>query len=78
MVTSLRSKEIDVGIGLTEGWVAALAKAQQAHPGSGKGDFKLIGTYVDSPLCWAISTGANREIEKVEKGCKCGVSSLGR
>ena len=47
MITALRSGEIDVGIGLTEGWVAGLGKGDM----EGDGGYKIVGTYVDSPLC---------------------------
>jgi ABC-type proline/glycine betaine transport system substrate-binding protein len=49
MITALQAGEIDVGIGLTEGWVAGLGKAQQQ--GDQDGGFKLVGTYVETPLC---------------------------
>ena len=78
MITSLQSNEIDVGIGLTEGWVAGLGKAQVESKDAG---YKMVGTYVKTPLCWAISTGANREdITEVEglNGAKMGVSRIGR
>lgn len=51
MITSLRSGEIDVGIGLTEGWVAGLGKDGV----DGDGGYKLVGTYVETPLCKALS-----------------------
>ncbi|KAL8929577.1 MAG: hypothetical protein Q9208_001246 [Pyrenodesmia sp. 3 TL-2023] len=70
MVTSLRAGEIDLAIGLTEGWVAALASTTTPSPPSHSPassasnleskDFKIIGTYVESPLCWAVSTGRDR------------------
>lgn len=47
MITALRSNEIDVGIGLTEGWVAGLGKEDV----EGDGGYKLVGTYVETPLC---------------------------
>jgi len=47
MITSLRSGEIDVGIGLTEGWVAGLGKEDL----EGDGGYKIVGTYVETPLC---------------------------
>ena len=74
MITSLQSNEIDVGIGLTEGWITALGKQRDAA------GFKLVGTYVETPLCWAISTGIGREIEDVRQleGKKIGVSRIGR
>ena len=78
MITSLQSNEIDVGIGLTEGWVAGLGKAQAESKDAG---YRMVGTYVETPLCWAISTGANREdMTGVEglNGAKMGVSRIGR
>ena len=71
MITSLQANEIDIGIGLTEGWVAGLGK---------QAGFKIVGTYVKSPLCWAISTGANRELDDIShlKDTKIGVSRIGR
>ena len=49
MVAALRSGEIDVGIGLTEGWVAGLGKGTEAEIGDG--GYRLVGTYVETPLC---------------------------
>ncbi|KAK4897418.1 hypothetical protein LTR27_004938 [Elasticomyces elasticus] len=67
---------VDVAIGLTEGFVADLGKN-----GSKNGvKYGLAGTYVTSPLCWAISTGADRkDVTSVEslKGKKVGVSRIG-
>lgn len=45
MITSLQANEIDVGIGLTEGWVAGLGKE------GGKAGYEIVGTYVETPLC---------------------------
>ncbi|KAL8757503.1 MAG: hypothetical protein Q9184_004183 [Pyrenodesmia sp. 2 TL-2023] len=73
MVTSLRSGEIDLAIGLTEGWVAALSTSTSQ-------EFKIVGTYVESPLCWAISTGRDRDdIHTIGdlRGKKMGVSRVG-
>ncbi|KAL9594688.1 MAG: hypothetical protein Q9219_006888 [cf. Caloplaca sp. 3 TL-2023] len=76
MAASLRAGELDVAIGLTEGWVAALAPSSSSSPSPAstsapaseqapkeevKDNFKLVGTYVESPLCWAVSTGKGRE-----------------
>ncbi|KAK4206646.1 hypothetical protein QBC37DRAFT_434630 [Rhypophila decipiens] len=77
MITALRAGEIDVGIGLTEGWIAGLGR-ENLEPADG--GYRLVGTYVETPLCWAISTGTNRaEITGVEslKGGKIGVSRIG-
>ncbi|KAK3377429.1 hypothetical protein B0H63DRAFT_495431 [Podospora didyma] len=77
MITALRAGEIDIGIGLTEGWIAGLGKDTADI---GDGGYKIVGTYVETPLCWAISTGAKRpEITSVDslKGGKIGVSRIG-
>lgn len=76
MVQSLKSKEIDIGIGLTEGWVAGLGKESSTadYP------YRIVGTYVETPLCWAISSGSKRDdIKNVKdlKGKKIGVSRIG-
>jgi len=52
MIKSLEAGELDVAVGLTEGWVAELGK--------GSDFYKMVGTYVSTSLCWAISSGANR------------------
>ncbi|KAF2705797.1 ABC-type nitrate/sulfonate/bicarbonate transport system periplasmic component-like protein [Pleomassaria siparia CBS 279.74] len=77
MVTALQSGDIDIGVGLTEGWIAALGKAQAAQKDAG---FRVVGTYVETPLCWAISTGAQRDdINNISdlKGKTVGVSRIG-
>src|ERR1700710_929963 len=58
---------------MTEAWVAGLAKGKE------KAGYKIVGEYVASPLCWAISTGKNRDINAVDqlKGGKIGVSRIG-
>ncbi|KAH9909651.1 hypothetical protein F4778DRAFT_775565 [Xylariomycetidae sp. FL2044] len=76
MITAIRAGEIDIGIGLTEAWVAGLGKEDV----QGDGGYRIVGTYVETPLCWAISTGAKRpEIKSVSdlKGSKIGISRLG-
>lgn len=77
MVTALQSGEIDIAVGLTEGWVAGICKAQAAQKDAG---FKIVGTYVDTPLRWAISTGTERaDLNSIEdlRGKKVGVSRIG-
>jgi hypothetical protein len=83
MITSLRNDEIDIGIGLTEGWVAGLVGKDQLakNDGAADGGYKVIGQWVETPLRWAIVTGRERdEIQGVNdlKGGKVGVSRLGR
>ncbi|XP_014559747.1 hypothetical protein COCVIDRAFT_90931 [Bipolaris victoriae FI3] len=77
MVTAIQAGEIDLAVGLTEGWISALGKAQTAKQDAG---FKIVGTYVETPLCWAISTGAKRdELKGIQdlKDKKVGVSRIG-
>ncbi|XPS80993.1 hypothetical protein M3J09_012937 [Ascochyta lentis] len=77
MVTALQNNEIDVGVGLTEGWIAALGKGQAAKKEAG---FRIVGTYVETPLCWAISSGTSRDdVKSIEdlKGKRVGVSRIG-
>lgn len=76
MVTALRAGEIDVGIGLTEGWIAGLGREDV----EGDGGYRLVGTYVETPLLWAISTGAKRQdIPSIDSlhGRKIGISRPG-
>ncbi|KAK1034407.1 hypothetical protein LTS16_015486 [Friedmanniomyces endolithicus] len=54
---SSEDQAFDVAIGLTEGFVADLGRSKTAGKEAG---FGLVRTYVESPLCWAISTGAER------------------
>ena len=78
MITSLRSNDLDIAIGLTEGWVAGLL----GPAGRGKGGYHIVGSWVRNPLRWSIVTGRRREFTDVEslgKGrrVKLGVSRLG-
>lgn len=52
MVTAIRAGEIDVAIGLTEGWIAGLGKKDV----QGDGGYRLVGTYVLTPLCQSPKT----------------------
>jgi hypothetical protein len=76
MIQSLKDGEIDVGIGLTEAWVAGLSSSDS---GPGELPYKIVGSYVASPLCWAISAGANSKVKSVDqlRGGKIGVSRIG-
>jgi hypothetical protein len=47
-ITALENGEVDVIIALTEGLVAEIVKGK---------NLQLFGTYVESPLRWAVSTG---------------------
>ena len=65
MITALRSNEIDFAIGLTEGWVAGLLNKdtlKSIRDGQMKdGGYRIVGTWVENPLRWAIVTGKGRE-----------------
>jgi ABC-type nitrate/sulfonate/bicarbonate transport system substrate-binding protein len=82
MIASLRSNEIDIGIGLTEGWIAGLAGKQAVDDLGGRdGGYKIVGQWVDTPLRWAIVTGQDRsDIQGLDdlKGKRVGISRLGR
>ncbi|BFZ54273.1 hypothetical protein PYCC9005_001306 [Savitreella phatthalungensis] len=71
MIQSFKEGSVDVCIGLTEGWINGL--------GANKGLYSLVGTYVTSPLCWAISTGLDAPVHSVNdlRGSKIGVSRIG-
>lgn len=72
LIQSLGDGTINVAVGLTEAFIRGIA--------GGNENYQLVGTYVESPLCWAISTGSQREhptsSEELE-GSKCGVSRMG-
>ncbi|GBL48762.1 hypothetical protein ACI3LY_000952 [Candidozyma auris] len=72
LIKLLNEGMVDVAIGLTEAFVSDIGK--------GNNKINVVGTYVESPLCWAISSGKNRdEITKAEDlaGKKIGVSRIG-
>lgn len=72
LVKLLNAGEVDIAVGLTEAFVADIAK--------GNDNYGVVATYVESPLCWAISTGSDRkEITNAKDlaGKKIGVSRIG-
>lgn len=74
LIALLNSDSVDIAIGLTEAFVADIAKGRQEEK------YKIVDTYVKSPLCWAISTGIDRkDIQSADdlKGKKIGVSRIG-
>ncbi|GME71710.1 unnamed protein product [[Candida] boidinii] len=75
LITSLNSGEIDIAVGLTEAFVRGLANNGDSE------NYEIIGSYVDSPLCWSISTGINRtdinSVDDLQNGKKIGVSRIG-
>lgn len=72
LVKLLNDDKVDVAIGLTEGFISDIA--------NGNNNNTIIGTYVKSPLCWAISTGLNRsDLTSRDQlnGATVGVSRIG-
>ncbi|CAF2943746.1 unnamed protein product [Rotaria sp. Silwood2] len=67
MINKLKSNEVDVIVALTEGLINDIANGS---------DIRLLGTYVQSPLVWSVSTGANSIYNSIEdlKGEKFGIS----
>ncbi|KAI9567409.1 periplasmic binding protein-like II [Boletus coccyginus] len=49
LISRLTSDEIDIAIALTDALIAGIAKGSKAY--------KLVGSYVTSPLRWAVITG---------------------
>lgn len=75
LITSLKNKEIDIAVGLTEAFVRGIS--------NGDSEYKIVGEYVESPLCWSISTGIKRDdlksvedLKKLEE-VNVGVSRIG-
>ncbi|KNC97565.1 uncharacterized protein SPPG_07038 [Spizellomyces punctatus DAOM BR117] len=81
MVNMLNTGQLDVAIALTEGLVASLVNTDA--------QFRLIGTYVSTPLTWSIATSPNGshastprespgpEAWKGLQNCKIGISRFG-
>lgn len=71
-MSRLKSDEIDVAIALTESLIAGIAKRTA--------EFKLVGTYVTSPLNWAVIVGKESKYQKIAdlRGEKIGISRIGR
>lgn len=81
MIEAFNDKEIDVGIGLTEAWVAGLGKRVADEKGERPVQtYHITGKYTTSPLLWALSTGGQRkDINNVNelRGKKVGISRYG-
>ena len=84
MVEAFHRDNIDVGIGLTESWVAGMARDHARSPMASKKEwqrFHIASTYVESPLRWALSTGGKRtDINNIQdlRHKNVGVSRIGR
>lgn len=72
LIQSLDKGELDAAIGLTEAFVRGISTTQAKY--------SIAGTYVESPLHWAVSTGAKRdELQNLKQleGKRIGVSRIG-
>ncbi|KAG1047882.1 hypothetical protein G6F43_009695 [Rhizopus delemar] len=71
MTSKLQDRSIDLAIALTEGLVAGISKGQDWY--------KIVGTYVDAPLCWALSAGKESEHDSIEtlRNSNCAISRYG-
>ena len=75
LITSLKKDEVDIVVGLTEAFVRGIANGDE--------EYRIVGEYVESPLCWSVSTGSGRDdlqsIEdlKQEGNNRVGVSRIG-
>ncbi|EXJ91579.1 alpha 1,3-glucosidase [Capronia epimyces CBS 606.96] len=81
MITSLRSNEIDLAIGLTEGWVAGLLNPGTYTQSAEEKGYSIVGSWVSTPLRWAIVTGRNRpdinSVDDLKNHRRVGVSRIG-
>lgn len=81
MITSLRSNEIDLAIGLTEGWVAGLLNPDNYNKSAAEKGYSIVGSWVSTSLRWAVVTGRNRDdinsIDDLKQHRRVGVSRLG-
>jgi len=71
LISRLTNDEIDVAIALTDALIAGIANGSKAY--------RLVGSYVSTPLNWAVITGAKsayRSIADLE-GTPIGVSRIG-
>jgi len=71
LIGRLEKDEIDVAIALTDPLIAGIVKGSTAY--------KLVGSYVTSPLNWAVITGKSSKYDSVDdlKGTTIGISRPG-
>jgi ABC-type nitrate/sulfonate/bicarbonate transport system substrate-binding protein len=74
VISRLVNDEIDVAIALTEALLAGIAK------GTSQGAYKLVGSYVMTPLNWAVVTGKHSQYQSIAdlRGTTMGISRIGR
>ncbi|RDX57243.1 periplasmic binding protein-like II [Lentinus brumalis] len=71
LIGRLENDEIDVAIALTDPLISGIAKGSKAY--------KLVGSYVTTPLNWAVITGKNSKYNSISdlKGTTIGISRYG-
>ncbi|KAK9720278.1 hypothetical protein K7432_004232 [Basidiobolus ranarum] len=71
MLAMLKDGSLDIAMMVAEGVTAGIS--------NGADQVKIIGTYVESPLCWAISAGVNSKhtSEDTLKNGTIGISRIG-
>ncbi|CAH7673274.1 hypothetical protein PPACK8108_LOCUS8156 [Phakopsora pachyrhizi] len=71
MINGLKDRSIEVVIGLTESLIAGIILR--------KADYRLIGSYVDSSLNWAVITGSDSKFKSISdlRGQRIGISRPG-
>lgn len=57
MTKALRNKEVDACILLTEGIITDILKGNES---------RIISSYVKTPLCWGVHTGAKNELDNYQ------------
>ncbi|KAF7970081.1 hypothetical protein HWV62_25064 [Athelia sp. TMB] len=71
LISRLTNDEIDVAIALTDPLISGIAKGSQAY--------KLVGSYVSTPLNWAVITGKESKYQSIAdlKDTNIGISRYG-
>ncbi|CAE6431825.1 unnamed protein product [Rhizoctonia solani] len=71
MIVALQNDEIDVAVALTDALIAGIANGSQAY--------KLVGSYVSTPLNWAVVVGKDSKYQSIDdlRGTKLGISRVG-
>ncbi|TFK45854.1 periplasmic binding protein-like II [Heliocybe sulcata] len=71
LISRLTNDEIDMAIALTDPLLSGIAKGSEAY--------KLVGSYVTTPLNWAVITGKNSKYQQISdlKGTPIGISRPG-
>lgn len=71
LISRLSNDEIDVAIALTDALIAGIANGSKAY--------KLVGSYVSTPLNWAVITGIESKYQNIAEleGTPIGISRVG-